>query len=558
MKRTMLYDSVSSQVGFTEAQQKALALVPKFTSSLSLLSQIWIMAEVLHSPKKRGSVFHRLLAGLSLAGFFRSCGHFLSTWPIPYNTAFIYANVGTTMSCNVQGFLMQFGLAPPLYISMICVYYWLAILHGWSDRRIKAVELWIHSIPWGFGIATAIVGLVLDLYNPSGFYCWIAPYPTNCERDMATACERGGQAYYFRLGLYYIPLLLGFVGILYCLISVYFGIRHEELQTLKYRQPHLFYSVPGRRSSGDAHVDVASEEVSNPSKRRRTVSEAFRVSLVHGSASILCCGKTVGVRSKSSQVASQCIWYVLAFCTSYFAGAVQSLIECFHAAPFGIVLVRAIVEPLQGVFDFAVYRRPIYLRLRRDNGSMSRWTAAWRVCQWPGIEGLVEKTARPSISEPETEKAPSAAEERKEEEKPTRTEDHLEDEGPKSLSLLDDDDDEIEAMASHRIVRPNPKNTKKIPIKKTSLGKIREDKELSEDEIDLKPDYDPKLDFCLERDRQFTSLSELDIIEDVKDWVSVEVKHKVALNRSLPNLMSGNESGGDLLSPPPLAFHVTM
>jgi hypothetical protein len=536
---------------FTDAQQKALAVVPKFTSFLSLLAQLWIIAEVSHSQQKRGSVYHRLLAALSLAGLFRATGLFLSTWPMPAEQPFVFGNVGSLASCNCQGFLIQFGLSAPLYVAMICVYYWLAIRHGWSERRIQRIERYMHIVPWVCGIATAVTGLVLDLYNPGGFYCWIAPFPDGCDRDSDIPCERGEHSNAYKLALYYAPLLVSFAVVLYCLGSVYFGMRREEMRTLKYRQPHLFKACAKNKNSPCESSKDNSTTTNSGRSIRRSITQCYDT---------LYCrfwSNSPNYRSEKSStqvLASQVLWYVLAFIAAHYSGTLRGLLLIFKPGYFQIVLLQAFFEPLQGLFDFLVYRRPIYLRLRKDTPALRRSTVLVQTIQWPGIEAQIGKCqCRSSLASNKTSK----------EEEPEQYATHN-----TNIPLDDDDDDHDHENGDQS------KNSIRLSIigskKQVSLRKVDEDNAMSDDDdnIFLSEDGDSNvgseedpgewLDFCMERDRQFGLLSIIYIIEEVK-WVSVEVKRQLALQRSLPIIKMDGDNDDEFCPPPrALAFHVTI
>jgi hypothetical protein len=526
---------------FTDAQQKALAVVPKFTSFLSLMAQLWIIADFSHSEKKRGSVYHRLMAALSLVGFFRATGLFLSTWPMPAEQPFVFGNVGTLATCKFQGFLIQFGLSAPMYVAMLCVYYWLAIRHGWSERRIGRIERYMHIFPWVCGIATAVTGLMLDLYNPGGFYCWIAPFPDGCDRDSEIPCVRGEHSNMYRLGLYYAPLWLCFGVVLYCLGSVYLGMRREEMRTLKYRQPHLFQACAENKNSPCG----SSEDNATTKSGRRSLFRSIRQSITQSYRS-----------EKSTQVASQVIWYVLAFIAAHYAGTLEGLLLNFKPGYFQIILLQAFFEPLQGLFDFLVYRRPVYLRLRKSTPELRRSTVLVQTIQWPGFEAQIGKYPCRSAT-------PSTSKTSKEEE-PEQDETHK---AHKTNSLLDDDDDDDDNHETG-----DKRNSKPLSIirskKQVSLTKIDEENAMSDDDdnILLSEDWDNNvgsedpegLDFCMERDRQFGLLADLHIIEELH-WCSKEVKRQFAHQRSLPIIKMDGDNDDEFCPPPPaLVFHVTI
>ncbi|KAL7455750.1 hypothetical protein ACHAWC_007284 [Mediolabrus comicus] len=87
----------------------------------------------------------------------------------------------TTPACTAGGFLMQFGsIIGVIYAASMQVQYVLVIKYGWKDKRMRKLEPWLHLVPILFGLGTSIAGLVLKLYNPADWNCWIAPFPYNC------------------------------------------------------------------------------------------------------------------------------------------------------------------------------------------------------------------------------------------------------------------------------------------------------------------------------------------------------------------------------------------
>lgn len=182
-------------------EQVALALAPKFTAFLSILSSSYIIYDclVVNNRTRLGqTTYHRLMAGLSLCDLLMSSGLFTSTWPMPANTPNVWGAVGTVQSCEAIGFLEQAGVAAVMYNGSLSVYYLLRIRFGWSPRRLIKVEPCLHLVPLIFGLSTMIASLKLNLYNSGLFDCWIAPFPQGCHESWknggATTCQRGDNA----------------------------------------------------------------------------------------------------------------------------------------------------------------------------------------------------------------------------------------------------------------------------------------------------------------------------------------------------------------------------
>lgn len=70
---------------------RAMAIAPKCTGIVSLISSTFIIQHVLRDRKRRSLTYHRLLLGMSISDFFGSLMCFLGTWPIPRGEACLAA-----------------------------------------------------------------------------------------------------------------------------------------------------------------------------------------------------------------------------------------------------------------------------------------------------------------------------------------------------------------------------------------------------------------------------------------------------------------------------------
>jgi phosphate/sulfate permease len=69
----------------TLAQQKAVAIAPKFTAFASIIGSVTVAFLILkRAPKK--TTYHRLVLGMSIVDLLASVAWFFTTWPIPRGT----------------------------------------------------------------------------------------------------------------------------------------------------------------------------------------------------------------------------------------------------------------------------------------------------------------------------------------------------------------------------------------------------------------------------------------------------------------------------------------
>ena len=190
------------------SQQVALAIVPKITSSLSIVGSSYIIFDCVRALRKKTqtgnrNTYRRLMMGLSAVDITMSICFFMSTWPMPRGTPFVFGARGTTQTCTAQGFFAQIGVSSVMYNASLSTYYLLVVRYGWPESRVADVEPWLHAIPLVFGFATMIVGLFLKLYNYGVWDCWIAPYPLGCKESWRnggeTTCERGDNASLYQI-----------------------------------------------------------------------------------------------------------------------------------------------------------------------------------------------------------------------------------------------------------------------------------------------------------------------------------------------------------------------
>jgi hypothetical protein len=292
-------------------QQKALAIVPKCTAVPSILGSLFIIKHALHK-KRRNRVYHRLVWAMSSMDLIWSIKAFMSTWPVPAPTN-IYGARGTTESCAVWGAIGQgASLASILYNASLTLFFLLTVRYGWSERRSRQIEVWLHLLPLLIGWSTAITGLPLTLYNSIGWTCWIGPWPLNCQdtrRFGETTCLRGDNAWIYRWVFFHAWNWLVVLFVMTSLCMIYKSVSQQESRTDKYRM--------GRDSP-----------------RRKKQSRAF---------------------------ATQAILYVAVFVLTWIFPMVLFAIQQHSGTTYTPLLFLIVIfSPLQGFFDFFVYIRPSY------------------------------------------------------------------------------------------------------------------------------------------------------------------------------------------------------
>lgn len=138
------------------------------------------------------TVYQRLLIGTSILDIFHSFWAALSTLPVPASSGAVFAH-GTTATCSVQGFFVQFSAATPIYFAAFTIYFLCKVRYDMSDKMIsKRYERYFHILPFLVAFGGAISGVSLKVFNPIALPelgCWVAPYPIGCYKT--DTCTRG-------------------------------------------------------------------------------------------------------------------------------------------------------------------------------------------------------------------------------------------------------------------------------------------------------------------------------------------------------------------------------
>jgi hypothetical protein len=162
---------IFEDAGWDESQIAKATIVQRFMGTISLIGSSYVIQDVLRNERKRNHTFHRLMVGLSAADILSSFFvHILSTAAIPKGYQ-VFA-VGNLATCDAQGFINRMCcFVTILYNCSLATYYLVQLKYNWINRRIKALEKWLHIVPWSVGLVMAVVGLALKSYGSYGLSC---------------------------------------------------------------------------------------------------------------------------------------------------------------------------------------------------------------------------------------------------------------------------------------------------------------------------------------------------------------------------------------------------
>jgi hypothetical protein len=182
----------SSSEGYQLSQQQLMIneFAPRVTGAIAFICAVCM---IYMAWKRKDRVFHRLVLGMAVHALIE--GAFLIYGPaaIPNDSTNALTNVGTTLTCSIQGFFIFFcGLSSTLYYASFSAYSLVGILCNFNKIKYQWIEKWLHIGVHIYPMSTGIYGLYNQGFNNSGYgFCYGAGSPLECEKNRDILCERG-------------------------------------------------------------------------------------------------------------------------------------------------------------------------------------------------------------------------------------------------------------------------------------------------------------------------------------------------------------------------------
>ena len=235
---TMVEDEEEPIVNYQAG--RAVLVLPRITAVISLCAVVCVAIEawkdlrVLHaknSSRIRSSTSTNNVSTITRIQFFYQIPLFcqalafaLGTTPAPRGMD-IWGAVGSTATCEAQGFLMQFGIHGGVCWDVaLSTAYLMMVRYHVADFHLQSWEKYYHIVVWPCVLAVCIYPLMKDMYNINHSVCWLESYPNECVGD---DCIRGEGAPLWQT-------FTSFVGVLHLLYSIavmiciYCSIRRME------------------------------------------------------------------------------------------------------------------------------------------------------------------------------------------------------------------------------------------------------------------------------------------------------------------------------------------
>jgi len=160
----------------------SLSLVPQLTSMLSTIALLSFLLRVTRKKDYLRRIYHRLFFGMSIVDLIRSVNFFVGTFLVSKDKIKDYPWArGNCVTCYMQGFISQLGLAVPLYGTAICVYAYYSIKHNFKAEKIQSIEKWLHGASICIPVFLAILLFIVLPPEPLGSWCWL---PASSEHEL--------------------------------------------------------------------------------------------------------------------------------------------------------------------------------------------------------------------------------------------------------------------------------------------------------------------------------------------------------------------------------------
>lgn len=306
---------------FTWEQQVALALVPKFTSSLGMTCSAFIVSELIRDHyNNEGNPINRILFGVTAFEILDSTGWFLSSWALPSEQSDFAFAAGTIGTCNFQGFLLQAAIGAPLHNCALTFFFFLVVYKNCTTVQLQALEWKVHGFIDAYAVGSAIALLSLELYNPTNPVCWVNGSPPQCGENVFS--RSGIQPNH---GDDFVPCDRGEHAIVYGFFCFYFLVWCVAIAII-------------------------------------VLNLLMRQVLIQSSSS----NNSQSNRDDVRWITRQAALFSLAFFVTWGPSTVWSTMNwTSKPPPFAVSLLAAICEPLQGLWNMLIFIRNRPLSLKR-------------------------------------------------------------------------------------------------------------------------------------------------------------------------------------------------
>lgn len=307
------------------------------SSILSILGSSLIIFMVLRRTRNDlpQSFQNRLLLPMSVFDIIGSIGLAFSSMPVPRGSDCTYGAIGNKATCITQGFMLTLHCVVPMYNTMLCVYYLLAVKYRVKDETFLKYEALMHIVSIGPAVSAAIIAAANNLFNNYSIFCWLAE-SNKYEVDLNNINDHEDRNNVLS-GLYSTLMVfcgLTFFVIAFCMISIYAFVRERELKMKSYA-----FQRPVEDNGTSGNTTRRTSRLS-----RDVIDTKKQASLYVGS-------------------------FILTYLFTIIIMGFDLVLQ--QKFPLPLWLLQGVFAPLQGFWNFFAFIRPRFNIISRDHSEKS-------------------------------------------------------------------------------------------------------------------------------------------------------------------------------------------
>ncbi len=408
----MSYSEVSD---LTDQEEKTLITLQLCAAALSLIGSSTIVFKILRNlcTTKTTSPYDRIILGLSSCDIVSSFTYGIAPFLLPSATSQRVWAFGNETSCQGLGFLMQISCIWAIWYNCILSYYYLLTVRFGIKRQVfcQRYELWMH-LP---GI------LFFPITSATGYYAmWYG------EQALTMTCwvRFGDHAELVSYIFGGIPLMFTYLSLIVNNLVIYVYLK-RSLLTKPLQSKHFTtdsISEDNNNQHDNDNDDDNEDDNDNNHGNNTEWNDSYTSQTNHTnthSSVVIETKDFVSLatlqRQLTNEAATQGFLYVFSFLlTATPVFVIQVLDGSFgleeddQKTIYPLLVINAMLMPLQGFFNVFIYVRPTYSRFKAAHPEKSRWKVFQQALFDPNIPKLTSMLLEGSFSG-----APTSARERR-------------------------------------------------------------------------------------------------------------------------------------------------
>jgi len=196
------------------------------TGSVSFLCSLLMVLCIKCSKKSASTSYRRLIYKLSIADMALSVACFTGPFSSPQGTDQAVWGVSNEATCSLNAFslFMSGSIGVASCMLALCFYYLHRLKEKKDDAYSRRVGKRFQTIVIIWIVVSNITCWATGAFNPdhTGTYCLINESPIGCddEPDVYGECKRGKHSHLIGIVVLFMPWVLSFFGMLYCMVSL--------------------------------------------------------------------------------------------------------------------------------------------------------------------------------------------------------------------------------------------------------------------------------------------------------------------------------------------------